>query len=59
MTDQLNTDEREILEKFGRDELKPASEADREMQVARRAARHTIARIRQATQGDGESGSER
>lgn len=59
MSDQLNTDEREILEKFGRDELKPASGADREMQIALRAARSTLARIRRTTQNDGGNSSER
>jgi len=58
VSDQLNNEEREILEKFGRDELKPAPGADREMQVAPQAARNTLARIRRATQGDGESSSE-
>ena len=58
MSDQLNTEEREILEEFGRDELKTASGADREMQIAPRAARNTLARIRRATKGDGESSNE-
>ncbi len=55
MSDQLNTEEREILEKSGRDELKSASGADREMQIALRAARNTIARIRRAARGSGDS----
>lgn len=58
MSDQLNTEEREILDKFGRDELRSASGADREIQVAPRAARNTLARIRRATQSDGERCSE-
>ena len=40
------------------EELKTAPGADREMQVAPQAARNTLARIRRATQGDGESSSE-
>ena len=51
MHDQLNSEEREILEKFERDELRRASGADREMQIARRAARHTITRIRRGDAG--------
>ena len=39
--DQLNTDEREILKKFERGELGPASEAGREMEIAHQAARNT------------------
>ena len=34
MSDQLNTEEREILEKFERGELKSAPGADREMEMA-------------------------
>ena len=59
MSDQLNTEEREILEKFGRDVLKPAPGADREMQIALRAARNTLVRIRRTTQNDGGTCSER
>ena len=43
---RLNPEEREILEKFERDELKPASGADREMQIASRAARNTFKKTR-------------
>ncbi len=39
VNDQLSREEREILEKFERDELQPASRADDEMKVARKAAR--------------------
>ena len=47
MSDQrLNPEEREILEKFERDELKPASGADREMQIASRAARNAFKKTR-------------
>ncbi len=42
MSDQLNTEEREILEKFERDELKSATKADREMEIAPQAARNTF-----------------
>ena len=42
MNDQLNTEEREILDKFERGELRPAPEADREMEIAPQAARNTF-----------------
>ena len=42
----LNTEEREILEKFERDELKSASGADREMKIAPQAARNTFNKTR-------------
>ena len=42
MRDQLNAEEREILEKFERDELQPATGVDREMAIAPRAARNTF-----------------
>ena len=43
---QLNAEEREILERFERDELKPASEAEREMRIAPQAARNTFNKTR-------------
>lgn len=46
MNDQLNTEEREILEEFERGELRPASEADREMEIAPQAARNTFKKTR-------------
>ena len=46
MSDQLSTEEREILEKFERDELKSASGADREMEIAPHAARNTFNKTR-------------
>ena len=46
MSDQLNIEEREILEKFERDELKSASGADREMEIAPHAARNTFNKTR-------------
>ena len=42
VNDQLNTEEREILDKFERGELRPAPEADREMEIAPQAARNTF-----------------
>ena len=42
MNDQLNSEEREILEKFERDELRSAREAEREMKTARQATRSTF-----------------
>ena len=46
MNDRLNTEEREILEKFERDELQSASGADREMEIAPQAARNTFNKTR-------------
>ena len=46
MSDQLNTEERDILEKFERGELKSAPGADREMEIAPQAARNTFAKTR-------------
>lgn len=46
MSDRLTPEEREILEKFERDELRPASGADREMERAPRAARTTFRKTR-------------
>ena len=51
--DQLNTEERKILEKFERDELRPAAGADREMQIAPRAARSTFNKTRRVNLGNG------
>jgi predicted DNA binding CopG/RHH family protein len=42
----LNPEEREILDKFGRDELKSAPGAEREMEAARQAARNTFNKTR-------------
>ena len=38
MKDQLNPEEQEILEKFEQDELRPATDVDREMAIAPQAA---------------------
>ena len=46
MSDRLNAEEREILEKFERDELPRASGADREMTIAPQAARNTFKKTR-------------
>jgi len=44
--DQLNAEEREILEKFERDELQPATGVDRETAIAPQAARNTFKKTR-------------
>jgi len=44
--DQLNPKEREILEKFERDELRSATGVDREMAIAPQAARNTFKKTR-------------
>ncbi len=46
MNDQLNSEERDILEKFERGELRSAREAEREMETARRATRSTFNKTR-------------
>ena len=46
MKNRVNAEEREILERFERGELAPASEAQREMETARRAARNTFNKTR-------------
>ena len=46
MNDQLNSEEREILEKFERGELRPASNVEHERSQARQAARNTFNKTR-------------
>ena len=46
MNDQLSREEREILEKFERDELQPASRADDEKEIAPQAVRNTFKKTR-------------
>ena len=46
MNDQLNSEERKILEKFERGALRSARGAEREMQTARQAARNTFNKTR-------------
>ena len=46
MSDQLSREERGILEKFERDELRPASRADHEMEIAPQAVRNTFKKTR-------------
>ena len=41
MNDQLSAEERDILERFERAELRSAPEAEREVELARQAARKT------------------
>ena len=42
----MSTEEREILEKFERGELRTASNVDLEFDAARQAARHTFSKTR-------------
>lgn len=42
MNDQLNREEREILEKFNRGELPPVTDVEGELTTARQAARNTL-----------------
>ncbi|MCE2485277.1 MAG: hypothetical protein J4F42_07170 [Desulfurellaceae bacterium] len=46
MNDQLNSEERDIVEKFERGELRSARGAEREMETARQAARNTFHKTR-------------
>ena len=46
MSGQLNTEEREILEKFERGELRGVPDVETEMETARRAARNTFNKTR-------------
>ena len=46
MNDQLNSEERDILEKFERGELRPASNVEHEFKQARQAARNTFNKTR-------------
>ena len=42
----MTNEEREILDRFGRDELRSIPEAEREMELARRMARNTFNKTR-------------
>ena len=46
MKDKMSAEEREILDGFKRGELRSASGAERELQVARQAARNTFNKTR-------------
>ena len=46
MSDQLNAEEREILEKFERGELRRTAGSEAEMETARRMARSTFKKTR-------------
>ena len=46
MKDEMGTEEREILDRFERGELRPAPAAERELDMARQAARNTFNKTR-------------
>ena len=46
MNDQLNSEERDIVEKFEHGELRPASNVEHERDQARQAARNTFNKTR-------------
>ena len=46
MNNDLNSEERDILERFERDEVRPAPDAEREVDFARQAARNTFNKTR-------------
>ena len=46
MSNELVSEERDILERFERDEIRPAPDAEREIDLARQAARNTFNKTR-------------
>ena len=46
MNSDLNSEERDILERFESDEIRPAPDAEREIDLARQAARNTFNKTR-------------
>ncbi len=42
MNDELNAEERDVLDRFEQDELRTAPDAEREIEAARQAARNTF-----------------
>ncbi len=52
VNDNLNEEERDILNRFERGELLSAPDAEREMETARQAARNSQARVQPADQED-------
>ncbi len=46
MNNDLNSEERDILERFERDEIRPAPDPEREIDLARQAARNTFNKTR-------------
>ena len=46
MNNDLNSEERDILERFERDEIRPAPDAEQEIDLARQAARNTFNKTR-------------
>ncbi len=46
MNSDLDAEERDILERFDRDEVRPAPDAEREIDLARQAARNTFNKTR-------------
>ena len=46
MSNELDSEERDILERFERDEIHPAPDAEREIDIAPQAARNTFNKTR-------------
>jgi len=46
VNNDLNSEERDILERFERDEVRPAPDAEQELDLARQAARNTFNKTR-------------
>ena len=46
MNNDLNSEERDILERFEKDEIRPAPDAEQELDLARQAARNTFNKTR-------------
>ena len=49
VSEELNEEERDILERFEKGELRPAPDLERELQLAREMARNTLNRIKRVS----------
>ena len=49
VSDDLTEEERDILERFEKGELRPAPDLERELQLAREMARNTLNRIKRVS----------
>ena len=46
MSDELSAEERDVLDRFERDELRTTPDAEREIEAARQAARNTFSKTK-------------
>ena len=49
VSDELTAEERDILERFEKGELRPAPDLERELQLAREMARNTLNKIKRVS----------